>query len=139
MSTELSPSQCDMWPLNLILFNLSQSVRGNFASGLQHFKTFKNFKLSGPVSITPKKTSLHDFKKLLAQQSPGPNPHRPSARELLERSASASAKPGASEPVYGASPGKPAGSLRKRTSPWVDKRFSVIQEEVEGSRENIVE
>ena len=46
---------------------------------------------------------------------------------------------GASDPVHGASPSKPAGSLRKRTSPWVDKRFSVIQEEVEGSRENIIE
>ena len=98
-----------------------------------------NLSLSGPVSITPKKTSLQDFKKLLAQQSLSPNPHRPTARELLERSASATARPGASEPVYGASPGKPAGSHRKRTSPWVDKRFSVIQEEVEGSRENIIE
>ena len=75
----------------------------------------------------------------MAQQSLSPNPHRLTARELLERSAKEPAKAGAQESVYGASPGKPGGSLRKRTSPWVDKRFSVIQEEVEGSRENIIE
>ena len=101
------------------------------------FQDFLSLSLSGPVSITPKKTSLQDFKKLLAQQSLGPNPHRPTARELLERSAQA--KAGVQEPGHGASPGKAGGSLRKRNSPWVDKRFSVIQEEVEGSRENIIE
>ena len=67
----------------------------------------------------PKQTSLNDFKKLLAQQTPGANPHRVSARELLER--------GAGEEPGGHQGG--GGSLRKARSPWKDQRFSVIQEE----------
>ena len=88
-------------------------------------------------------TSLHDFKKLLAQQSPGQNPHRISARELLERTG-----PGQTGSVTGSVTGslittsshsKLGGSARKRPSPWTDKRFSVIQEEIEGSKENLIE
>ena len=85
----------------------------------------------GPVQ---KQTSLQDFKKLLAQQSPSQNPHRISAKELLEKSASSQA-----ENVYTSSHNKLGGSARKRSSPWVDKRFSVIQEEIEGSKENLIE
>ena len=65
----------------------------------------------------------------MAQQSPGQNPHRVSAREMLERSAAPAP-----------SPGTAPGPRSKRTSPWVDKRFSVIQEEAEtGSRETLLE
>ena len=80
-----------------------------------------------------KQTSLHDFKKLLAQQSMGQNPHRISAKELLEKSALESE---AHEPCKSSQ--KPGGSLRKRSSPWKDNRFSIIQEEIEGSRENLL-
>ena len=63
----------------------------------------------------------------MAQQSPGQNPHRVSAREMLERSAANAPSPA-------------PGPRSKRTSPWVDKRFSVIQEEAEtGSRETLLE
>ena len=83
------------------------------------------------------KTSLHDFKKLLAQQTPGQNPHRISAKELLEKTKS-SPPGGQQESQGGLSHTKPGGG-RKRSSPWVDNRFSVIQEEMEGSRENLIE
>ena len=80
------------------------------------------------------KTSLHDFKKLLAQQTPGQNPHRISAKELLEKTKSS--PPGSLESQGLTKP----GPVRKRSSPWVDKRFSVIQEEAEtGSRETLLE
>ena len=81
------------------------------------------------------KTSLHDFKKLLAQQTPGQNPHRISAKELLEKTKSS--PPGSQESQGLTKP----GPVRKRSSPWVDKRFSVIQEEMEGqgSKENLIE
>ena len=96
---------------------------------------------SGPVSIVPKKTSLHDFKKLLAQQSMGQNPHKISAKEMLEKSALGGPGGASQEPIYNytSSQTKVGGSIRKRSSPWVDKRFSVIQEENEGSRENLIE
>ena len=86
--------------------------------------------------VQKQKTSLHDFKKLLAQQSPGQNPHRISAKQLLEKTKETKETP----PVSTASLGhtKPGGA-RKRSSPWVDNRFSVIQEEMEGSKENLIE
>ena len=80
-----------------------------------------------------KQTSLHDFKKLLAQQAMGQNPHRMSAKELLDKSATDNEAP---EPCKSSQ--KSGGSLRKRTSPWKDNRFSVIQEEIEGSKENLL-
>jgi len=80
-----------------------------------------------------KQTSLHDFKKLLAQQAMGQNPHRMSAKELLEKSVSDNE---AREPCKSSQ--KSGGSLRKRSSPWKDNRFSVIQEEIEGSKENLL-
>ena len=65
----------------------------------------------------------------MAQQSPGQNPHRVSAREMLEKSA-----------APGPAPAPNTGPRSKRASPWVDKRFSVIQEEAEtGSRETLLE
>ena len=94
---------------------------------------------SGPVSIVPKKTSLHDFKKLLAQQSLGQNPHRISAKELLDKSALGTGG-NSQEPIYNYSSSQTKlGGRSKRSSPWVDKRFSVIQEENEGSKENLIE
>eukprot|EP00090_Calanus_glacialis_P047494 TRINITY_DN989_c0_g1_i1.p1 TRINITY_DN989_c0_g1~~TRINITY_DN989_c0_g1_i1.p1 ORF type:complete len:1577 (+),score=288.14 TRINITY_DN989_c0_g1_i1:339-5069(+) len=80
-----------------------------------------------------KQTSLHDFKKLLAQQAMGQNPHRMSAKELLEKSITDNE---AHEPCKSSQ--KSGGSLRKRSSPWKDNRFSVIQEEIEGSKENLL-
>ena len=69
----------------------------------------------------------------MAQQSPGQNPHRVSAREMLERSAAPAPRPAPS-------PAPNTGPRSKRASPWVDKRFSVIQEEAEtGSRETLLE
>ena len=96
---------------------------------------------SGPVSIVPKKTSLHDFKKLLAQQSLGQNQHRISAKEMLEKSSPGGNISGQDQSFtnYTSSHNKVGGSLRKRNSPWVDKRFSVIQEEIEGSKEDLIE
>ena len=82
-------------------------------------------------------TSLQDFKRLLAQQTPGSNPHRASARELL----AAPPVPNTA-PVPAPSTKQMPGSLRKRGGPaWTDNRFSVIQEEGEqpGSRENLIE
>ena len=71
----------------------------------------------------------------MAQQSPGQNPHRVSAREMLERSAAP-----ATGPNTGPSTTPAPGPRSKRASPWVDKRFSVIQEEAEtGSRETLLE
>ena len=81
------------------------------------------------------KTSLHDFKKLLAQQSPGQNPHRISAKELLEKTKETKETPLSTAPLSHTKP----GGARKRSSPWVDNRFSVIQEEMEGSKENLIE
>ena len=66
----------------------------------------------------------------MSQQSPSGNPHRISARELLEKTNPVQA--GHARVVTG-------GSTRKRSSPWIDKRFSVIQEEMEGSKENLIE
>jgi len=80
-----------------------------------------------------KQTSLHDFKKLLAQQATGQNPHRISAKELLEKSVADKEAPEGCK-----SSQKSGGSLRKRSSPWKDNRFSVIQEEIEGSKENLL-
>jgi len=80
-----------------------------------------------------KQTSLHDFKKLLAQQAMSQNPHRMSAKELLEKSV---ADKEAHDPCKSSQ--KSGGSLRKRSSPWKDNRFSVIQEEIEGSKENLL-
>ena len=95
--------------------------------------------VAGPASIVPKKTTLHDFKKLLAQQSLGQNPHRPSAKEMLEKSAGNNNQ----EPIYNSSSQNKIGcsSIRnKRSSPWVDKRFSVIkEEETEGSKEELID
>ena len=87
----------------------------------------------GPAGPQKQKTSLQDFKKLLAQQSPGQNPHRISAKELLEKTKETK------EPLALVQT-KPGGA-RKRSSPWVDNRFSVIQEEMEGggSKENLIE
>jgi hypothetical protein len=81
-----------------------------------------------------KPTSLQEFKRLLAQQTPGQNPHRVSAQELLK-----TAESGAASPLK--SSGGSGGSLRKKTSPWRDNRFSVIQEEAEmdKSRENLLD
>ncbi len=81
-----------------------------------------------------KPTSLQEFKRLLAQQTPGQNPHRVSAQELLK-----TAETGAASPLK--SSGGSGGSLRKKTSPWRDNRFSVIQEEAEmdKSRENLLD
>ena len=59
---------------------------------------------------------------LLSQQSLSQNPHRVSAKELLERGQ------GAGGLEEGGSQGA-GGSVRRRGSPWKDKRFSVIQEE----------
>ena len=89
-----------------------RGVRGPPGEGRRHSWATSR----GPPAA--KQTSLQDFKKLLAQQTPGSNPHRVSARELLERGA-------------GEEPGHPGGggSLRKARSPWKDQRFSVIQEE----------
>jgi hypothetical protein len=81
-----------------------------------------------------KPTSLQEFKRLLAQQTPGQNQHRVSAQELLK-----TAESGAASPLK--SSGGNGGSLRKKTSPWRDNRFSVIQEEAEmdKSRENLLD
>jgi hypothetical protein len=81
-----------------------------------------------------KPTSLQEFKRLLAQQTPGQNPHRVSAQELLK-----TAESGAASPLK--TGGGSGGSLRKKTSPWRDNRFSVIQEEAEmdKSRENLLD
>ena len=70
---------------------------------------------------------------MLAQQSPAQNPHRISAKELLEKTKETK------EPLALVQT-KPGGA-RKRSSPWVDNRFSVIQEEMEGggSKENLIE
>jgi len=80
--------------------------------------------------LSGKPTSLQEFKRLLAQQTPGQNPHRVSAQELLK-----TAESGAASPLKFSG----GGSLRKKTSPWRDNRFSVIQEEAEmdRSRENL--
>ena len=102
---------------------------------MSHYNTMTgrcgSFSYPTPCVAGPpqKQTSLHDFKKLLSQQSPGQNPHRISARELLEKTA----------PVQSSHSRLGTGSARKRSSPWVDKRFSVIQEEMEGSKENLIE
>ena len=73
----------------------------------------------------------------------GQNPHRPSAKEILEKSAPGTVQDGGQENIYSSSNSshnKVGGSLRKqRASPWADNRFSVIQEEVEGSKENLLE
>ena len=83
-----------------------------------------------------KQTSLYDFKKLLAQKSMGQNPHRISAKELLDSSKSDIEKIELENSSHKTGSG---GSLRKKSSPWKDKRFSVIQEEPEGgSRENLL-
>jgi len=75
----------------------------------------------GPASVpSGKQTSLQDFKRLLAQQTPVQNPHRVSAKQLLERTG---------EVESSQTGGGGGGSVRKRNSPWKDKRFSVIQEE----------
>lgn len=83
------------------------------------------------VPVVQKQTSLSDFKKLLAKQSTSQNPHRTSAKELLQKSEN-----GAVEPFYSSQ--KVGGSFRKRPSPRKDHRFSVIQEEIEGSKENLL-
>ena len=105
-----------------------------YFANLQNHRQSHSAPFSGPVSIVHKKTSLNDFKKLLAQQTLGSNPHRISAKQILEKSA-----PGAGHNLENNSSQKAqvGGSLRKRQSPWVDNRFSVIQEEVEGSREHL--
>ena len=89
------------------------------------------------MSVQKQKTSLHDFKKLLAQQSPGQNPHRISAKELLEKTKETKETPLSTVSLGHTKP----GGARKRSSPWVDNRFSVIQEEMEGggSKENLIE
>lgn len=72
----------------------------------------------------PRQTSLQEFKRLLAAQTPGQNPHRVSAKELLER-----------EKEEGFSRGEESqGSMRRRGQQWKDQRFSVIQEEPEEGR-----
>ena len=89
-------------------------------------------------------TTLQEFKKLLAQQTPGPNPHRLSAQEMLKTAAGGGQEqPAASSQQKPGSSGS-GGSLRKKTSPWRDHRFSVIQEEAEHeesrrSRENLLD
>jgi len=80
-----------------------------------------------------KQTSLNDFKRLLAQQAIGQNPYRLSAKELLDKSLTESE---VQEPCKSSQ--KNGGSLRKRNSPWKENRFSVIQEEIEGSKENLL-
>ena len=66
-----------------------------------------------------------------------------SAKELLEKSAPGTGQEHSQENIYSgynSSQNKVGGSLRKqRVSPWIDKRFSVIQEEIEGSKENLIE
>lgn len=92
-------------------------------------------------------TSLQEFKRLLAQQTPGPNPHRLSAQEMLKAAAAGSGG-GIGESQASSHQQQKAsgsgGSLRKKTSPWRDNRFSVIQEEGEQeesrrSRENLLD
>merc|ERR1711874_715400 len=83
------------------------------------------------VPVVQKQTSLSDFKKLLAKQSLGQNTHRTSAKQLLQKSENQ-----AMEPFYSSQ--KIGGSVRMRGSPRKDSRFSVIQEETEGSKENLL-
>lgn len=83
------------------------------------------------VPVVQKQTSLTDFKKLLAQQATGQNPHRTSAKEMLQKSENE-----VIEPFYSSQ--KLGSSFRKRPSPRKDNRFAVIQEEIEGSRENLL-
>jgi hypothetical protein len=92
---------------------------------------------SGGSRLSGKPTSLQEFKRLLAQQTPGQNPHRVSAQEMLKTAAGGQEAGAASQLKSGG-----GGSLRKKTSPWRDNRFSVIQEEAEQdesrkSRENL--
>ena len=83
------------------------------------------------VPVVQKQTSLSDFKKLLAQQSSNQNPHRTSAKELLQKPESKTVVPFNSSQING-------GSFRKRPSTRKDNRFSVIQEEMDGSKENLL-
>lgn len=76
----------------------------------------------GKVPPPPKQTSLQEFKKLLSQQAGGPNQHRISAKELLLSSENKSSQNTAPALTAG-------GSLRKKSPPWRDQRFSIIQEE----------
>ena len=74
----------------------------------------------------PRQTSLQEFKRLLAAQTPGQNPHRVSAKELLEKER---------EEGSGLTRGEEGqGSMRRRGQQWKDQRFSVIQEEPEEGR-----
>ena len=75
----------------------------------------------------PRQTSLQEFKRLLAAQTPGQNPHRVSAKELLEKERE--------DGVGGLARGEEGqGSMRRRGQQWKDQRFSVIQEEPEEGR-----
>ena len=71
----------------------------------------------------PRQTSLQEFKRLLAAQTPGQNPHRVSAKELLEKE---------KEEGVGLTRGDEGqGSMRRRGQQWKDQRFSVITEQEE--------
>jgi len=70
----------------------------------------------------PRQTSLQEFKRLLAAQTPGQNPHRVSAKELLDKE-----REEGGGLVRGEDAGQ--GSIRRRGQQWKDQRFSVIQEE----------
>ena len=87
-----------------------------------------------------KPTSLQDFKRLLSQQPLNQNQHRISAKEILLNQApepsSSQVNGGSGGSGSGGSFGGSGGSLRKRTSPWRDPRFSVIQEENEENRKS---
>ena len=92
--------------------------RGGLASG-----ETRRHSWAAPV---PRQTSLQEFKRLLAAQTPGQNPHRVSAKELLEKER---------EEGVGLTRGDEGqGSMRRRGQQWKDQRFSVIQEEPEEGR-----
>ena len=78
------------------------------------------------IGSNNKQTTLNDFKKLLSQHSPSSdNSHRISARDLLQKSSHGKD----SQPHDKSSHRGAGGSLRKRNTPWMDNRFSVIEEE----------
>ena len=82
----------------------------------------------------PARTSLQDFKRLLAQRTPSLAPARPSAVEQLKGGPRAEPAPATSEP----SQSSQAAAATRKTSSVVsrrDARFAAIEEESEAARD----